>query len=177
MVLLIFDRFKPACFLLLCTCTLLLAGCSDYMLKTPSEFGESAYIALKNNDESGFRTLFIDESDGDYIYATFSNHHEINREDFDKDMREDLAEMESSFHSRFSRMREKGVEMGINWEHVEFKGVDVSTEKEKNGFRVVDVRTFFTSNTLDFTLSFEEVAKLDQTFTAGDFPSLDPYRP
>lgn len=147
------------------------------MVKTPSEFGESAYIALKNDDQSGFRSLFIDAGDADLIFETQSSNSKMNREEFDSKMKETLAKLDAELPANFSRLRDKGVEMGINWEQVEFKGVDVSAEREDDGFRIADIKTFFTSNELDFTLSFREVAKLDKTYTAAEFPKLKPYRP
>ncbi len=173
------NKFIPTNLLLIGILLFTLIGCGNgYKQATSDELGEAMYISVKNGDKDGFLSLFIDEDDFDVM---FEKQMEVDgvtenekfkakfRQSFDRD----LLMMQQELDVGFENMRSKAVEIGVNWDDMEFKGGETFKNREKIGLELAQIKVYFTSNGKDYELDAGECCNLNGTWKSVGLPQVN----
>ncbi len=150
-------------FVLLFLVLLLGLGCGNgYKQGTAQKLGESFYLAIKNNDAEGYRSLLLTEDD----WGFFSEKAEIFEVRSEAEVKEEfmftMAELDIKVADAFPRMRKNAEQQGVKWEDIEYKGVDVKKlPKAEDGSQLARIKVYFTSNGKDFEIDGKECAQLE----------------
>lgn len=148
-------------------------GCSDgYKQGTPQKLGESFYLALKNNDPEGFRSLMVQDDDLDVMMEIADNWDGKSEEEIQQEYDWSMRNLDNEVPRKFAKMRKRFEDAGGDWESLEYKGVDVKKSKE-NGFEVAHIRIYFSSNGKEFELDGEECANLKGKWVGGEMGRLN----
>ena len=144
----------------------ILPGCGNgYKQATPTELGISIYLSIKNDDREGHRSLYVQEDDFDAFFQQVDGDdldEEAARKEFDRDLQMLQAELDVGY----SKMRARATEDGLDWETIDYKGVDVQ-KRERDGIKVALVRVILTSKGQDYEIDAGECARLNDRWVVG----------
>lgn len=148
-----------------------LAACNSGLKNsTPEELGESIFIAVKNNDAEGFRSLFPQLSDLDEI---MSKQGEEASDDRRKLMEKMLNDQDVSAPKDLADLRTDIEASGIDLAEATWQGVDVKEREAERDIPVVDIRMHFQQDGRSGYLTARGVGKLDRGWLLEHAPKFE----
>lgn len=163
--------------LLAATMLFVVAGCNSSLRNsTPDELGESIFLALKNNDPEGFRSLFPGEGDIDEIVEKQGeNKTPEEQEKLRTRAQEQLKSTDARAREGFEGLRADIMEAGLSLDNSKWEGVDVKKEEAEKNIEVVSLKLFFKDGDQTGTLIVRGAGKLNRGWLMDRAPRFEPY--
>ena len=149
---------------------LFLASCSGggYKRSTPAELGDATWLALKNKDAEGYRSLFVVEDDLDAMIDIMEEHKPGSSERFEEEFVAEMPKYHEMINVNFEQMRSKVSEKGLAWEKLQFKGTHVEEQRKEEGFEVAKIKIVFSDGQEDYEFLAKDIANLDGKWVHGE---------
>lgn len=135
---------------------------------TLEELGASVIYAIKENDSTLLSDLLPEKEDVEQLMVVYAGSENEKNNIVDKS-EENTYKIRDNTYKAFLKIREKGNQIGINWEEALFSNVEYTTKKENN-IETTDLKILFSYNDRQYTIHIAECIKTKRGWLIFDRP-------